>query len=159
MYDCLVKVPLIIQWADNIPKGRFSGLVELVDLFPTLMDFVCLDKPRGLQGNSFWPAIENNIFHDKKCHRSDIYSEYYNAMPWHSNPAAYVTMLRTEEFKLMIDHSGAGNELYNLIKDPDEHINEWNNPNYRDTIQELLVRMCDRQAYTIDPLPERVADW
>ena len=54
----LLHVPWVLA-APGLPQGEVvDGPVELVDLFPTLLDVVDLPKPFGLQGVSRMPAIE-----------------------------------------------------------------------------------------------------
>lgn len=50
-------------------------------------------------------------------------------------------------------------ELYDLIADPGEHTNLWDDPAYAATKLDLLLRLNHCQAATVDPLPERIAPW
>ena len=43
-------------------------------------------------------------------HREDVYCEYYNAMPWHREPAANATMVRDDRYKLAVAHGTGGGE-------------------------------------------------
>jgi hypothetical protein len=80
-------------------------------------------------------------------------------MPWHRDPAAWATMVRTRGHKLVRAHSDASGELYDLVHDPDETQNRWDDPDYAAVKMDLLQRMCDRMAETADPLPAREAEW
>ena len=55
--------------------------------------------------------------------------------------------------------SSASGELYDLKSDPGEHRNLWNVPGANEIKTEMLIRLADRLAFTLDPLPERVATW
>ena len=157
-YEPAVRVPLIISWPKMIKPGRRSrALVELVDLVPTLLDALELQRPPGLQGQSFWSLLSDEG--DLHYHREDIYSEYYNAMPWHRDPTAQATMVRTNRYKLVVIHGLGEGELYDLIKDPQETSNRWNDPAYQPVKIEMLQRLCDRMAWTVDPLPVREGRW
>ena len=46
-------------------------------------------------------------------------------------------------------------ELYDLEADPQETHNRWHDPAYATLRMELLQRLCDRMAWTVDPLPPR----
>jgi len=50
-------------------------------------------------------------------------------------------------------------ELYDLEQDPNETQNHWDDPAYQGVKVEMLKRLCDRMAWTIDPLPQRKSPW
>jgi arylsulfatase A-like enzyme len=132
-------------------------LVELTDLPQTLLDAVGLSHHPGMQGKSLWPLLTGAA--DCSYHREDVYCEYYNAMPWHSEPTAQMTMVRTERFKLTVDHPTSTGELYDLESDPGETDNLWTDDGYAAVKTEMLLRLCNRMAWTVDPLPPRRAAW
>jgi arylsulfatase A-like enzyme len=153
-YDPAIRVPLIISWPNQIPQNFVTEeLVELVDIAPTLLDITGCKPDPGMQGKSLWPLLNGE--HNSSKHRKDIYCEYYNAMTWHSDPAAYATMVRTKKYKLVQIHGEATGELYDLDDDPGENINQWDNHSYRSVKMNLLQRLADRMAQTVDPIPER----
>jgi arylsulfatase A-like enzyme len=156
-YEPAVRVPLIVSWPGRVVPRRSRALVELTDLAPTLLEAVGLPRGPGMQGLSLWPLLSAPDAPDR--HREDVYSEYYNAMPWHRDPTAQLTMLRTQRHKIVVDHSHAAGELYDLAADPGEHRNLWDDPGARDAKSDLLLRLCNRMAWTVDPLPPRRAAW
>jgi arylsulfatase len=156
-YEPAVHVPLIMAWPGHIAPGtRSPALVELVDIAPTLLDVVGLERYPGMQGQSLWPLLMDT---DRRQHRQDIYCEYYNASPLHTSPMAYLTMLRTDRHKLVAVHGLEQGELYDLQDDPGETRNQWDNENCAAVKMRLLKRLCDRMAWTVDPLPARLAPW
>jgi hypothetical protein len=64
-------------------------------------------------------------------------------------------MLRTKHHKLVVTHGHQGGELYDLQKDPHETKNLWRQASYQEIKMELMQRLCDRMAWTADPLPLR----
>lgn len=155
-YDCSIKVPLIINWPGHIKPRKISQLVELMDLPETLLDMCDIEPYVGMQGKSLKPQLFGSaqIIHD------DVYCEYLNAMSCHKNPKAFASMIRTEEWKLVISHSGNGEgELYDLINDPTESVNLFNNPQYQNEQTDLVYRLLKRWSYMPDPLPARKAEW
>lgn len=154
-YDPAVRVPLIVSCPGYPKAQRSSALVELVDLAPTLLDLVGIDAHPGMQGRSFKRNLGGHG--DINRHREDIYCEYYNAMPFHKNPTAQTTMVRTKKHKLTLDHNESSGELYDLEADPEETYNIWENPKKEKIRTEMLMRLCNRMAWTVDPLPKRLA--
>jgi len=152
-YEPAVHVPLIISCPGLIAPRRSHALVELTDLAQTILDAAAVDHHAGMQGSSLWPILTGEA--DADNHREDIYCEYYNAMPYHQDPAAHLTMIRTTSHKLIVDHSNGGGELYDLDADSHEHYNLWNDGAGRGIKSEMLLRLCNRMAWTVDPLPER----
>ncbi len=155
-YEPAVRVPFIVSWPRGVVAGRRSeALVEAVDIAPTLLDVAGLPRAPGMQGRSLWPLLDGQA--DLNRHRDDIYSEYYNAsvMFKEPDPRAYLTMVRTESHKLVVVHGLDGGELYDLERDPGESDNLWDDPKYQDEKVPLLKRLCDRVAWTMDPLPPR----
>jgi hypothetical protein len=110
-----------------------------------------------MQGRSLWPMLAGQTGLDH--HRDDIYSEYYNALVSHREPTAQTTMVRTERYKLVVTHGLNIGELYDLAEDPNETDNLWGKPDYQALKLEMFQRLCDRMAWTVDPLPPRVAPW
>jgi len=160
MYDCAVRVPLIISWPTRFGRGLVSdALVELVDLAPMLLDAAGLETPARMQGRSLLGICDGTA--NPHEHKDAVYAEYYNAMPFHNwhRPRPYVTMVRTRTHKLAVTHGLGTGELYDLEADPGEHRNLWDSPGHKDVKIELLTRLADAAAFTADPIPERIADW
>ncbi len=156
-YEPAIRVPLIISWPGRVSPGRSRALVELVDIAQTLLDAVGLPHHPGMQGRSLWPMLTGEV--DRHHHRDDVYCEYYNAMPWHQNPTAQATMVRTRRHKLTVAHGLDEGELYDLEEDPTETRNLWYDHEHLSLKADMLKRLCDRMAWTVDPLPLRRAEW
>ena len=155
-YEPAVHVPLIISQPGIIQSGvRQQAMVELVDIAPTLLEAAGVDIYPGMQGQSLWSTLVGK----SELQRDDVYCEYYNAMPWHKAPNAQATMIRTGDYKLVSVHSLNTGELYDLREDPTETHNQWENPEYATIKLDMLQRLTNRMAWTVDPLPPRRADW
>jgi len=153
-YEPAIHIPLIIYWKGKIQSKKIDSLVELIDLPETILEMVNIQRHSGMQGKSLCPLIFND--ETPTHHRDDIYCEYYNAMPWHKDPTAQATMVRTERYKLVVDHSRSFGELYDLKTDPRESNNLWNNKDYSEIKTNMLIRLTNRMAFTVDPLPPRI---
>jgi arylsulfatase A-like enzyme len=157
-YEPAIRLPLMISGPGMRNDGQRSGaLVELTDLAPTFLEACGMKVHPGMQGRSLLPILQGDA--DVDTHREDVYCEYYNAMPWHEEPAAHATMIRTERYKLVAAHGTGGGELYDLEADANETQNCWGDPAYAGVQLELMRQLIDRMAWTVDPLPEREAKW
>jgi arylsulfatase len=158
-YDVSVRVPFIVRWPEFITGDRRSStLIELVDLAPTLLEAAGIRIYEGIQGRSLWPILSGQL-PDNAIHREDVYCESYDANFKHNGRGAWATMVRTQTHKLVVYHGDDLGELYDLTSDEREMNNLWDDPAARDVKLALMKRLCDRMAFTVDPLPVRVAPW
>jgi arylsulfatase A-like enzyme len=106
VYDELIHVPLIIK----IPGAEnkvVDDQVELIDIFPTVLDILGISIPNQLEGKSLLPLITGQ----KKLNKT-VYSEIFNFIS-----------VRTPEFKLIINKQTGEKELYYLKNDIKEQLN------------------------------------
>ncbi len=106
LYEELLHVPLIISFPGD--KGaRYRGrreksLVRLVDVAPTLLDFLGLPIPEGFDGLSLVPLLEGGTGPPRLVSSSWL--------------KAGKRALRLGDWKLVVDERGP--ELYDLAADP-----------------------------------------
>ena len=150
-YDEGVRVPLIVCGPGVFRGRRVPALVEAMDLAPTILDMAGVVHPAGMQARSLWPILSGEV--PGETHRTSVYSEYYNAMPFHQDPKAHATMVRDEKAKLVLVHGTDEGELYDLETDPGEQANLFGDPTAVGLQTRMLRLMCDRMAWTVDPLP------
>jgi len=61
-YEIATRVPLIVSTPDmdkSIRGKATNALVELVDMYPTLLEYCGVDLPKHLEGQSFLPLLKN----------------------------------------------------------------------------------------------------
>jgi len=148
-YDPSVRVPLIISYPGMTACGSAAGLVELVDLAPTLLELAGLAVPRTMQGKSLTPLLRQ----PSREHRRSVFCENHDF-----DEPGYAMMARTRSQKLMAYHTGEG-ELYDLLADPLEVENLWLVPSAQAQKVEMLELLVRRLAETADPHPPRTAPW
>jgi arylsulfatase len=57
-FDCLIRLPMIVSWPGTLaPRRLTDGFMEQVDVLPTLLDFIGLKEPPGVQGRSMAAAF------------------------------------------------------------------------------------------------------
>ena len=124
------RVPLIVS-APGIKPGRTSSFVELVDLYPTWTDLLGLPMPKGLHGKSLTPILRNP---DAKVRDT--------ALSIHNRAGGG---LRSAQWHYM-NYAGKGEELYDMIKDPDQYTNVVSDPKYAAILKQARAQYKARMA-------------
>jgi len=162
-YDCLIKVPLIIQYPPRLKAGlKVDALVENVDLVPTMMELCGLEVPSWVQGKSLVGVMEGR----DPVHKEAVFCEggvepsaIEKALPYTDehykrNPHYYkqrvmidypwtmarAKMVRTKKWKLIFRVNGM-KELYDLEKDPLELCNVADKPENKEILYELTEKL------------------
>jgi len=66
LYDAGTRVPLVVRWGDQLPKGRrYRELVSLVDLAPTILEATKVEAPKEMTGRSLLPLLTKNQSGDR----------------------------------------------------------------------------------------------
>lgn len=123
MYEQAIRVPLIWSWFGKIPvEAMRPEVVSLYDVFPTLCAAAGAAVPTGrkLCGRSFLPLAKNQPMPKKQTWPKVFFAEYRNT-----------EMARDERFKLVLRDGGKGTgEFYDLVTDPGELRNQYDNDSY-----------------------------
>lgn len=161
MYDCAVKVPLIVRWPGVAqPASRRSELVQWVDLAPTFLETAGVPIPHAMQGRSLVPLISGT----DSSWRDWALCHYRNSGNPYPDPV-HVTMLRHGRHKLVVHHGAPASgrdrtgELYDLEDDPLELKNLWDAPSYREHRMALQETLIDVSVAVEDRSAARVAVW
>jgi arylsulfatase A-like enzyme len=117
-YDILTRVPLIIKFPQSSYAGRsVNNQVRLIDVMPTILDFLQIKTDRKLSGFSLLNYLDNDK-KDRVNYPKYAISELFNRLHFRENSLS----IRTEEFKY-IYFLNREDELYNLKTDPKEENN------------------------------------
>lgn len=152
-YEGLVHVPLIISCPSRFGKNiRCTGLVELTDIVPTIAG-LCKIEPGEVHGYSLVPVLEGKA----DVGRRFVRTEYYNALEETSkfglsneslegDPSSeiehesYGEMFFDGHYKLCIYHGSEHGELYDMLSDPNEEHNLWDEDTCKDRKTALLLK-------------------
>jgi arylsulfatase A-like enzyme len=117
-YDELIRVPLIIKFPNSLHRGKvIKNQVRLIDIMPTLLDFLKIKIDSNLEGFSLlnyldFDAIKNNKIDFPEYAISEI--GFYEVNP--------TVSIRTDEFKY-IYFEDRRDEFYDLNLDSKEQNN------------------------------------
>lgn len=132
------RVPLIVRLPDGRNAGQVAaGLVELVDLYPTLVDLARLPSPaHALEGTSFKPLLENPDRDWKSAAFSESRREGFHGRTLREKRYRY-----TEWTPLPGTDGETMRELYDLDEDPFEYDNLAANAAHDAVVAELSRRL------------------
>ena len=141
MYDTAVKVPGLFRLPGKVQKNVVNHeLISHYDFYETILDIagIPFEKPEEMPGVSFAPLLSGE---KQRVRDSVVVLDEYGPC----------RMIRTKEWKLVIRTPEGPNELYDLINDPREDVNRFDDPQCQEIIKELGAQMRDwYQKYT-DP--------
>lgn len=118
LYDEIIRVPLIIKCDKITSFARvIKQQVQSIDIAPTILELVHIDKPRTMQGNSLFPMIKTGEKHPS------FFS--FSECGFQTPGSKSVECIRTNEWKLIYkeENNKEDYELYNLNLDPEEKNN------------------------------------
>ena len=125
MYEEAVRMPLLMRWPAQIAPGtRVEALVQNIDLAPTFLEAAGLAPIDRMQGVSLAPLLGGVAPPDW---RRSVYYHYYDhgihRVPRHAG-------VRTQTHKLVHFYTDDTWELYDLVADPHELRNVYDDPAY-----------------------------
>ena len=152
-YDPSVKVPFMMRFPGVVPEGTVvEQLVQPHDLGAT---FLSLAGYAERETDALMPGLVNllSALKEENMYRDYAVCLYRNTSisdeKIYFDPPIHATMLRTEAWKLTVYHhpnravNPADGELYDMISDPGETMNLWDNPEHSAVRQELISRMMN----------------
>lgn len=137
LFETCDRVPLVIRVPDQTQPGSTSeGLVELVDLFPTLADLCDVSPPSELQGQSLVPMLRDPSAGGKEV----VYTVVTRGTPLGK-------AIRTQRYRYTLWPTGE--ELYDLSEDPREQTNLAGSPSHASTLAEMRTRLSDAERVAV----------
>ncbi len=144
-YDELMKMPLIMKTPSNEPK-IINKQVSMLDITPTLADWMGVEDKSNMDGFSLVPMIEKG---DQAYPREEDVAMY--AYEWYNGSWFGIRAIRTPEMKLVWNPGDSRDELYDLVNDPTEENNLINNPKYRKQVIDMFALLRKELVRVDDP--------
>jgi arylsulfatase A-like enzyme len=112
LYDELIRVPLLIHVPGSAPR-QHDGVVETIDVAPTILDVLGIARPSSWTGRSLAPVLAGQSLAEKPA-----FAELLAVPAWNHQARAMVT--GDGKWKLFHRIGDGRFELYNLADDPGE---------------------------------------
>jgi N-sulfoglucosamine sulfohydrolase len=172
LYDRGIGVMLILRGPPPFRGGRvIDALVSHIDLYPTVCEYLGISRPPFLQGVSLLPLLLGQA--------TSVREEIFAGSTWHAayEPQRAIRTTRhkyirrwgerrtpvlpntddgpSKEFLLRSgwgEREIAGEQLYDLLFDPNEADNLAEDPQHADLLSDLRVRLAAWMGATDDPL-------
>ena len=171
-YDALVRLPFVISWPGTLAPRRLErGLMEQVDLMPTLLELAGLAVPPGVQGLGLADALgghgelRETAFAECGERRDPIGRDDLPFVPdgplddryfgWDGFEEAWYgqgKMLRDQRWKYAW-YANGDVELYDLEADPDELVNLAGRPEHDARERGFRDELLQRAVESEDSLP------
>jgi len=140
-YPQSASVPFIVNWPGHVGTGKVvEGIVQEIDVLPTIFDLVGLETPPGVQGRSQAQLLTTDA--------TDTGYEYA-----YIEHAGSDYTLRSLTWRFTLYPGNDYGELYDLEADPHEFVNLWDKPEQQERKAKLTNELLARIVATRDPLP------
>jgi len=150
MYEEATRVPTIVWWPDQFEGGRqIDDLCQLFDLGPTILELADIDVPSSMEAESLLPALEGGDWSGREY----AYAEHAGTSIL--TDVEFMTMVRTEDWKLVHFLDEPHGQLFDLSTDPNERENLWDDPDAAEVKRELLAELREWRIRS----GHQTADW
>ncbi|EDL56441.1 sulfatase [Gimesia maris] len=140
------RVPLMISVPHMKTAGKTSdALVELLDMYPTLVELCGLDSPGKLEGTSLVPVLKDPTQSVKPAaFTQHPRPAYYRKQPENMGVSVRTPRYRYTEWRNFKTGKVIARELYDHTSDPEENTNIINEPTDRADFQ-AAVKLLEAQ--------------
>lgn len=128
-FEGMCHIPMMIRLPGGLSGKVVDGLVESVDLYPTILELAGCQAPAFHDGLSLLPPARGEV----DAIRDDVLGEVH-----------VQTMIRTKTAKYVADRSGESLQLFDLEADPLEQTNLVGHPDYKRLEADMRDRLLRR---------------
>jgi len=144
MYEESFRTPMLMRYPKEIHASTVvDELIQNLDFAPTFLDYAQTAIPEDIQGESFRQLVNGKT----EQWRDAIYYTYYEYPGEHNVQRHHG--VRTDRYKLIHFYYDSDTwELYDLLKDPSEMNNVYDNPDYSVVRKDMHTKLDDvRRKY------------
>lgn len=142
IYEESLRMPFIVRYPNKIRARSINNdVIANVDFANTLMEVAGINSSQENQGRSFAAMLHGETLEDW---RQSMYYHYYEFPFWHHVQPHYG--VRTEQYTLAHFYYSIDKwELYDMKTDPDQMVNQIDNPAYVDIVKDLKKELYGLQ--------------
>lgn len=143
-YEDMIRLPFLVRYPEQVPAAAScDALQSLVDLAPTMLSFAGIDIPLNMTGKD-----QSCVWRGEQDKARDYILCEHHQEPTTVHQKTYVD----ERYKLTLYYKRQYGELFDLVEDPGEIRNLWDDP----TAIELKSRLLLQYAWAElekEPMP------
>lgn len=113
LYDEVLRVPLIVAGPGVVPGVRVPAMVSLLDIVPTVLDWLGAPQPDGLEGGSLAALLVGRAAGGPRKAALALHTASHDG-------SLALRGVRDEQHKLIRDDHSGTDELFDLVHDPAE---------------------------------------
>lgn len=130
-----MNTPVIISAPGFKGNIKTSGLIEFIDIYPTLCELAEINKPTHLEGNSFKSLMEN----PNQKWKEKVFSRHKKAVSVITDQYTFTRFSGETPSEMM---------LYDLKTDPDENVNIAGDKAYQDVVLKMNTYLNESGIYS-----------
>jgi len=135
MWEESARVPLVARWPGRVKPGRTKALVQMFDIYPTIVEAAAGQLSPGHFARSFLPVATGTAARTRDAVLAEVGRE---------PPLDF--MLRTPRYKWWI--AKGADYLFDMETDPFEQNNLAASPDHRETLRQMRDQMLSQLMLT-----------
>jgi len=140
-FEDVLRVPMIVRCPGRVPAGvHTTAMQSLVDFTPTFLTATGLDVPASMQGVNQWEVWQGKV----PRARDHVIVENR-----HTESTIHLRTMIQDRYKITVYRGHRYGELFDLLNDPDELVNLWDDPESAgiksNMLQEFLSAEMERE--------------
>ena len=142
MYEESFRTPILMKYPREIKSGTvIDEMIQNLDFAPTFLDYAGVEISNDIQGESFRNLVNGKVSE----WRDAIYYTYYEFPGEHHVKRHYG--VRTDQYKLIHFYYDIDAwELYDLENDPSEMNNIYDDPSYKEVVENMHDRLDEMRT-------------
>jgi arylsulfatase A-like enzyme len=138
MYEEVTRVPTMVWSPGRFEPATVEELVSLFDLGPTVLELGDAPVDDTMEAESLVPALRGE---EDWSGRDVVFAEH--ARTGILDTTDFMTMVRTDDWKIVHFVDKNEGQLFDLSEDPEEERNLWDDPDAQDVKRDLLDTLRD----------------
>lgn len=154
MYDTITRMPLIVWSPKRFGENRrIDGLCQQMDIGPAILELAGIEPPVTMEAQSLLPALDEQEWSPREY----VFAEH--GRDGILQETEFMSMVRSNDWKLVHFVDSTDGQLFDLNNDPDEINNLWTDPAHAEKKRELLDVLLNWRIQSDVHTSNWAADW